>query len=352
MSRFPQTEADFDKLVQHNKAVGESCLKLSGNIVKHVDTTSVARDFEAIRQALGDDKLNFLAFSYGTQIAAQYAELFPQNIGRFVLDGNVDHSGSETYTLVTEVATYESEFDRFAEWCGSSKDCALQGKDVAALFDKLVKRADTTPIPAPDCDGTVCREDVNGEELRFNAQGYLILKPYSWPILGLALAQALEGNATILSTPLPVADQAAANSALFGERAVGCLDWLHSSHSVSDILYKQQLTASIAPHTQGATQSWDEQVSCIGWPAPIQNSPHQVKIQSSVPPMLMVNALYDPETSYTWAVALKEQIPNAVLLTRNGDGHTSYALGGAAQQVIDAFLVDGKMPAQNTVVNS
>jgi hypothetical protein len=63
--------------------------------------------------------------------------------------------------------------------------------------------------------------------------------------------------------------------------------------------------------------------------------------------MLLVNSLYDPETSYTWAVALKEQIPGAVLLTRNGSGHTSYGLGEEAHQVIDAFLVDGKMPASN-----
>ena len=95
---------------------------MSGDIVKYVDTTSVARDFDAVRQALGDDKLNFLAFSYGTQIAAQYAELFSQSVGRFVLDGILDHSGSEMYTLVTQVTTHENVFDRFAQWCGSSKD--------------------------------------------------------------------------------------------------------------------------------------------------------------------------------------------------------------------------------------
>lgn len=264
ISRFPKTEAEFNKLVEHDTAVGESCLKLSGDLLKHVDTISVARDHEAVRQALGDDKLNLLGFSYGTQLATQYAELFPECIRRFVLDGNLDHSGAETFSLVTEVATYESELDRFATWCGSSKDCALHGKDVTAEFDKLVKQADKTPIPALACDGTTCRKDVTGEELRFNAQEFLIFKPLTWPVLGLALAQALEGNATILSTPLAVAGQTEANTVLFGERAVICLDWLHSSSNVADILYKQQLTASIAPHTQGASQTYDAQVSCIG----------------------------------------------------------------------------------------
>ena len=264
VSRFPKTEAEFNKLVEHDKAVGESCLKLTGKLLKHMDTASVARDHEAVRQALGDDRLNLLAFSYGTQLATQYIELFPDGIGKFVLDGNLGHSGSETYLLVTEVSTYENELDRFAAWCSSSKECALRGKDAAAEFDTLVKQADKTPIPALACDGTTCRKDVTGEEIRFNTQPYLIFKPLTWPILGEALAEALEGNATILSTPLAVAGQAEANTALFGERAVICLDWLHSSSNVADILYKQQLTASIAQHTQTASQFYDAQVSCIG----------------------------------------------------------------------------------------
>jgi hypothetical protein len=299
---------------------------------------------------------------------------------------------------VTEVSTYEKEFDRFAAWCGSSKDCALHGKDVAAEFDNLVKQADKTPIPALACDGTTCRNDVTGEEIRFNAQPYLIFKSLTWPILGEALAQALEGNATILSTALAVAGQAEANTALFGERAVVCLDWLHSSSNVSDILYKQELTAAIASHTQGASQFFDAQVSCIGkipscivlratvwdehrdlraikglrllrllclkmvssmgprlqhtfpavrpveietltnytqlflgWPAPVNNPPREAHIEGA-PPMLMVNALYDPETSYTGAVDLREQIPGAVLLTRNGDGHVSRSTGKRVTQ--------------------
>lgn len=80
-SLFPKDEASFTKLIEHNKAFGQSCIDKSGDIVKFVDTTSVARDIEAIRIALGDDKLNWIGISYGTQIGAQYAELYPENIG-------------------------------------------------------------------------------------------------------------------------------------------------------------------------------------------------------------------------------------------------------------------------------
>ena len=350
VSLFPQTETDFTKLVQDNTAVGESCIKLSGNIVRHMDTRSVTRDHDAVRQALGSDKFNFLAFSYGTLLAATYAELFPHNVGRMVMDANIDHSQTETYFHITETATYENEFNRFAQWCRNSPQCALQGKDVAGLFDSLVQKADTTPIPAPACDQT-CRKDVTGEELRFNVQGNLILKPETWPLLGLGLAQALEGNATLLSTPLAVQGQTEANTALFANIAVGCLDWTHPITTLSGLLYENQAAAAIAPHTQGACQSYGYVASCIGWPAKVQYPPHRMQVQDT-PPILMVNALHDPETSYTWAVALQEQIPSAVLLTRRGDGHTSYSLGGEAAEAMDAFLIEGKVPEANTVVDS
>ena len=218
------------------------------------------------------------------------------------------------------------------------------------MFDGLVKRADHTPIPARAC-GDECRKDVTGEELRSNVQDNLIIKPQTWPVLGLALAPALEGNATLLSTPLALPGQTEANSALFSWLAVGCVDWLHSSNTFSDILYKEQLTTSIAPHTQGASQSWSYQSGCIGWPVPVKNPQRWLNVQDTAP-ILMVNALYDPETSYEWAVGLQEQIPSSVLLTRRGDGHTSYFLGGEAAGMMDAFLVNGTLPAPNTVVES
>lgn len=252
--------------------------------------------------------------------------------------------------MTTEVATYEHELERFATWCSSSDLCALKSEDVLAVYDALVKNATAKPISAPGCDGVLCREDVNGEELRTNTQGLLILKPTTWEVLGLALAQAAKGNATLLSTTLAVKGETEANTALFGYKAVGCLDWFPAS-SLSSLEYQQQLTKSIAPHTGGASQGYGYQAGCIGWPAPVVNPPHKVKVDGA-PPILLVNSLYDPETSYTWAVGLQQQIPGSVLLTRDGDGHTSYVLGGEASKVVDSFLVDGVLPKKDMVVDS
>jgi hypothetical protein len=106
----------------------------------------------------------------------------------------------------------------------------------------------------------------------------------------------------------------------------------------------------VAPHTQGASQTWSVQTACIGWPVPVQNPPHSADVHGA-PPILLINATHDPSTSYTWANGLLNQISGSVLLTREGDGHTSYYLSGHSRtrDAIDHYLVTGITPPPNTV---
>lgn len=126
-------------------------------------------------------------------------------------------------------------------------------------------------------------------------------------------------------------------------------DWHAISPDLSSLLYRYDLANSIAPHSHGAHQFWQIETQCIGWPAPITNPPARQNI-TDTPSLLLVNALYDPETSYTWAVGLMEQVENATLVTRVGDGHTSYALMGAASAIMDAYMVNLTVPEQDTIV--
>ena len=106
-------------------------MDLSGDLLKHVDAASVSKDMEAIRIALNDGKLSYLGGSYGTQIGAQYAKLYPNNIGAMVLDGNVAHSPSEVYLHMIAPSTYENELDRFFDWCHQNQTCTFYGENVA-----------------------------------------------------------------------------------------------------------------------------------------------------------------------------------------------------------------------------
>ncbi|KAL4960050.1 uncharacterized protein BDV14DRAFT_193269 [Aspergillus stella-maris] len=352
LSLFPETEDEFEDLVSANRAFGESCREKTGKLFYHLDTTSAARDIEAVRLALGEEELNWIGLSYGTQLGGAYAELFPQHVGRMVLDGMLDHSQSETDALRTEVSTYEDTLGQFFKWCNETAtvdECPMKGENLPAIFDELVAAADENPIEAASCksNSSGCRPIMTGEDIRTNVQPLLpfvndnpaVLR-VGWPTLAGYLNATIAGDASGLSSSLATSETAAS----FPGLAIGCADWLHSSTTVADLKYKAQMARYLAPHTQGATQSYLYQSACIGWPVPVT--------MKKAPPMLLVNALHDPETSYVWANGMREQIPSGVLLTRDGSGHTSYSLRGEASKIIDRFLANGTLPRENMVVDS
>jgi pimeloyl-ACP methyl ester carboxylesterase len=323
----------------------------------HVDTTSAARDLEAVRAALGEGDLNFLGLSYGSQLGVAYAELFPENIRVMALDGALDHGRQLSETLIGEAAAYETAFERFAQWCAETPDCALHGKDVGTFFDDLVQRADARPIPAPLCQETGrCRAMVTGGDIRLGLQGLILFKEPlpslrlpGWPSVAEALLEAAAGDASKLSLAVATGE----DSPAYAELAIACADWPVVIERYEDLAAKQLLGRVIAPHTQGASQTWRLMTGCLDWPVPVANPPHRAEV-SGAPPILIVNSTYDLSTPYIWAHALRDQVEGSVLLTRVGDGHTTYLQPGPSQtrDAIDTYLVTGETPPPNTVYDS
>ncbi|KAI1750633.1 TAP-like protein-domain-containing protein [Xylaria castorea] len=347
---MPKTEDEYEALVQYNKDLGANCLKKTGRLLEFVDTISAVKDHEAVRIALGE-KATYLGLSYGTQLFSQYAQLFPDSFRAIALDGNLQHSQSEASNLLTESTSYEATLKQFFEWCTSDDECALQGKDVAAVFKSVRDNATAAPIPAPGCDDVSCHSDVTEEDFLFTVQGFIISQR-NWPVLGQALLEADNGNATLISEFNQIAiGDAYEDSYLYAGTAIGCQDWAHASTGLADVVEKQNLGAVFSPLTLGACQSYKLQTQCLGWPAPLSNGPAPVTYKGKVE-LLMVNSLYDPSTSYTWALGLHSEIKNAVLLTRNGSGHTSYLLGGDASKLTNAYLLNLTLPEPGTITTT
>ncbi|KAI0403507.1 TAP-like protein-domain-containing protein [Xylaria palmicola] len=347
---MPTTEEEYAALVQYNQDLGASCLEKTGPLVRYVDTINAVKDHEAVRVALGE-KASFLGLSYGTQLFTQYAERFPDSFRAIALDGNLQHSQSESSNLLIESTAYEATLKEFFDWCASADECALQGKDVAAVFTSVRDDASAAPIPAPGCDDVSCRSDLTEEDLLFTVQG-LVISTRSWPALGQGLLDASNGNATILSSANSIAlGSAYEDSLLYAGTAIGCQDWAHASTSLTDLVEKQNLGSTFSPLTLGACQSYKLQTSCIGWPAPLSNPPAPVTYKGKKE-LLMVNSLFDPSTSYAWALGLKSEVKNAVLLTRNGSGHTSYTLGGDTTRLTNAYLLNLTLPEPGTITQS
>ena len=352
VSLFPHTPAQFDQVTAWAGAFGASCLKLTGPLLAHVDTGSVARDMERLRRALGDEKLNFLGLSYGAHLGSTYAELYPKRIRVMALDAIANHALSVNTLFADATAAYEDEFNRFASWCEETSSCPLHSRDVAAMFDDLVARADRHPIPAPGCADAPCRPTVTGGELRMNLLPFLLVKDGlasigrpNWGEVAGALLQAEQGDATAFSTELPQSP----TDGPFGGIAVNCIDYPWEKLGYDAFSSKALLGRLTAPHTQGASEAWLGMLGCSRWPVPLARPYHQVEVRDA-PPILLAASTHDPETNYRWSHEMHAHIAGSVLLTRDGDGHaTSWLPGGRTRDAIARYLITKRTPPPYTV---
>ncbi|KPI39546.1 putative hydrolase [Cyphellophora attinorum] len=344
----PGNQTAFDSTVDYWNSFSKSCVNATGPLFGHVDTASAAKDIEALRLALGGEQLNWLGFSYGTMLGSQYAELYPKNIRAMVLDGCVDHRLDGNAQILSEVVSYEATHGKFFEWAAQNSTSALynQTPTPVEIWDEVVSRASASPIPAPECQD-VCCSDVSYEEIILNGQEMLICPSSGFTELAQALNDThYSNNASLFSTPLAVRG----NDSAFGGQAIQCLDWQPHQSTLDAVLYRQQAAEWLGPHVRGLCQSLQVVMSCLGWAVDRVDPPRRYNVSGTPNTVLQVNALWDPSTSFQWAVGLNTQIEGAVLVTRNGSGHTSYEGRGEASRVMDRYLVNLTVPEAHFVV--
>lgn len=354
-------DESFDSLVTHNKALGESCLRLTGPLVEFMDSVSTIKDLEVLRQALGGEKLNFIGYSYGTLLGQMYVELYPEHVGRFILDAVIDHAPSDDiYGVMTETQTYEATLKQFFAWCKETADeCPIADNDLPALFKNLTVL--NSSIPAPQCNGT-CKAVATGEDILFGTEDRLAFKESkagfidaNWSTLAGVLYAAANGDGSAFSRNLFQKDvDENPSESNFANRAVWCQDYGTTIRSATDVKRIVDFASALTPLTRGASESLDARVHCVGWPTPVRNPPHRLDAGqvAKLPPLMLVNAFYDPETSPVWAEAVRNQLPSAVTVWRDGAGHSSYILFGETSKAMDEFLINGNLPKDGTVYNS
>jgi pimeloyl-ACP methyl ester carboxylesterase len=158
---------DVDALIGKDKAYIQQCISMNREILPYVSTANVARDMDGIRAAMGDEKLNYFGYSYGTFLGATYASLFPDNYRAMVLDGPVDantYINNPSAGLREQSAGFEVELGRFFQACAAFQTfCQFGGTDPWAAFDKLVSDASIVPIPVPATSPDP--RPVNGDDI-------------------------------------------------------------------------------------------------------------------------------------------------------------------------------------------
>ncbi|MEU4833157.1 alpha/beta hydrolase [Streptosporangium sp. NPDC023615] len=340
VSQFPRTRAGYDRLVARNRAVGESCLAATGPLLRHVDTVSVARDLDAVRAALGEEKVSFLGKSYGTILGTEYAGLFPGRVRAMALDGAVDHGMSSRRLVADASRAVEDSFERFVAWCDRTPSCPLHGRDVARVWDRLVAGAERTPVPVKG------GRPITAEELRYVAYTFLTLIPEYAGGLAAGIVQAEKGDAAIFASMRAQALDDPASTAAY--RSVMCLDLEPGIRGYRDLRARLKRVRALSPRLRGTSEFWDMTVGCLGWPVPPANPQRRVDVRGTAP-ILVVGTAHDPATPLAWARSLSSRIHGSGLLTYAGTGHTAYMRSDCATEHIDRYLVTGRLPRAGTV---
>jgi pimeloyl-ACP methyl ester carboxylesterase len=326
------------------KKFGEDCLKYTGKLLGFVDTVSAARDLDLLRGVLGDKKLNYLGYSYGTLLGATYAELYPKNTGRLVFDGVVDPATTDFEVTATQAQGFESALRAYLAHCLAGKDCPFSGSvddamtKIRALLDKL----NATPLQGSDGRSL-------GSATMFNA---IILPLYSrdnWPALNKLFADAKVGEADFAfqladSYNDRNSDGTYADNQTEAFIAINCLDYKITSTEAS-LRPEAAKLAKLAP-VLGPQMSYGG-TSCAQWPFPSTRDREPITASGSAP-ILVVGTTNDPATPYVWAKNVAKTLKNGHLVTYTGEGHTAYNKSNSCvNRAVDDFFVSGTVPAKD-----
>ena len=330
---------DVTALLAKDKSFVKRCVELNRRILPFASTADAARDMDAIRAAMGEKKLNYLGFSYGTFLGATYTSLFPDNYRSIVLDGPVDansYINTPSADLREQTAGFERALGRFFQACAAYQSfCKFGADDPWAAYDALIDQANTLPIPAPNF--TQDPRPVNGDDI-LNGTLITLYAKQNWSLLANALSEAAAGDASTLRF---LADAA------WGNNFDGTFDPGTDRYFTIGAI-EQTYPTDVQSYLDAGDNSWGmfdhfylntgyTELNYGLWPIHAKNAyKGPFTVAKSSPTVLEVATTYDPATPYRGAKRLAAQLGNVRFLTMVGDGHTAY---GGNSACIDAYVV-------------
>ena len=313
------------------------CTSRVDGLTEHLSTADAARDLDVLRAALGQSRLDYLGVSYGTHLGATYAALFPERVGRFVLDGPLPAGLDAEELSLGQALGFENSLRRFVEYCIAEGDCPLgqgpQVEDGMQRLSEVLSALDASPAPTSD----------EARPLTEAAATYAILmslyRASDRPLLRDALASLVAGDGTPLQRMLDERigrqdDGTYRDNALDAFYAVSCLD-----RAAPDDLAASVKRLSTAAPFLGEYLAWGN-APCSG----VLSAKGPVEARGA-PPVLVIATTHDPATPISWAEPFAAQFDKAVIIVRDGDGHTGYREGSnCVDAAVDDFLIDGSLP--------
>ncbi|MBF4770507.1 alpha/beta fold hydrolase [Nocardioides agariphilus] len=305
-------------------------------------TVAAAHDLDLLREAVGDDQLTFVGFSYGAKLGAEYARQFPDRVRAVVLDGP-SHPADDSMGIVErQAAGFEDALGAWAADCPARPTCERIGDDPIGFVRGLMKRAREFPIPSGRPQG----DPATGDGDVISGLAALLKSQQSWPVLDDALAEMALGDSGTLREVIE-RGFGGGDDAPYDERdanmVINCTD-ARPAPAKADVLRSARRLAGKYPVFGKAFASF--LVSCTYWGGEREVLP--VPEQVGAAPIVVVGTRHDAATPYAGAVAMARILGSGHLLTWEGHSHTAYLQSSCITDAVDAYLVELEVPAKGT----
>ena len=343
----PRTAEDEAEFVADSEEYAAACQANSGDLLPYVTTNNTARDMDLLRHALGDERLNYFGISYGTELGAVYAHLFPENVGRTVLDAVVDPNPDPVAQSLLDAEGFQLALEHYLEDCATDPGCPTGG-DVetgVATIETLLDDLAAEPLPTDDPDGRMLTSGLG-----MTGIASALYSEESWEYLTMALDEAL--NAGSGDTLLLLADfyngrdsEGRYSNLMPALNAIRCADD-PSTMALDDVVRHREEFEAASP-VFGEWMLWGLS-GCLGWPFAEAAEPEEFSAPDAAAPLLLVATTGDPATPYEGAARMQAAIGGpevAPLLTNDGEGHGAYTPDNACvADAVNGHLLRGETP--------
>lgn len=340
----PDDDAERQRQEEILRGFAEGCVANAPQLAPHLSTVEAARDMDILRAALGEETMTYLGASYGTYLGTVYANLFPERVGRFVLDGAMDPTLDGPEVGKGQAAGFERATRAYVEDCVAQGSCPL-GADVdsaMARIPALLAELDDRPLP------------VAGDTVSELTEGWAyygiinaMYSPSYWPILTQALDAADQGNGTLLMFLANLyarrsSDGTYSSNLMEAFQAIGCL--VPATEEAAEELSEEERIAEYAEVSPTWGRYFGTSSPCSFWEV---NAAEEIEDYSAAgaPPIVVIGTTRDPATPYEWAEGLADVLESGHLISYDGDGHTAYGRSNeCVDGAVDAFLLEGTVP--------
>jgi pimeloyl-ACP methyl ester carboxylesterase len=337
----PDTPDEKQALIDASQAFNDKCEENSGTILPYISTKASAQDINSLRLALGEEKVTFFGFSYGSELGTTWATMFPETVRAIVVDGAVDPNASSTEEGMNQAKGFEGQLATFLKQCSEKPTCEFHnGGKAEAAFDKLVLDLDAKPLEVSK-DRTPVTQGV-----LFTAVAQAMYSDYYWPQLSEALDKAQLGDGKgilqLYDDYYQRKEDGTYGNELEAFLAISCLDDPGATSTKEVDSHIEEFIAA-APRLGG---NFAYGYSCALWP--VKQAAKVTITGKGAGPIVVVGTTGDPATPLDSTRKMALGLEQGILIVVDANQHTGYGANSCVVKAVDDYLIKLTVPANET----